>query len=441
MMRLSNQMPDGWRSDNQARLLFTILPLTVVLILLGLTNRYFAWLSFAVSVVFLLFADNKYALCLMFFLLPYANIYKLAANSTSFYTYLEFLLAAKLFLAVRQFNLKFVICWNALACVQLIGSHFNLTVFLKQAMIPILIYGYFASERRNTLEITISLAVGLLTSSMIAMGSGVIPGLSGYLRIIRAYDLSGNVLRFSGLYSDPNYYSVTVILTIIKLLVLIKQRRIGTWWFLLCAALVFFGLQTVSKSFFLMLLVLLVIYFAICIKMRQYQSVLFLMAGCFVLFFLIANGKIHLFDSVLERITSGNDLSTGRIALWRSYLESMLASPLQFLIGHGISAPLLFGLAAHNTYIDVLYYYGILGTALVALSIKYAIAGHKLRRDILRSAPAICLLIMYFFLSYLMAYDYAFLIVYVLDDLMTEHAYPLVGKGENNANQHNRAGL
>ena len=91
---------------------------------------------------------------------------------------------------------------------------------------------------------------------------------------IKAYEISSDVLRFTGLYSDPNYLSLVLIISCISLLIMVKTKMLEKRYLILCAFLVYFGLFTISKSFYIMLVIVSVFYLTLSIKRRQYGATL-----------------------------------------------------------------------------------------------------------------------------------------------------------------------
>ena len=102
-----------------------------------------------------------------------------------------------------------------------------------------------------------------------------------------------------------------------------------------------------------------------------------------------------------------------RSDIWQSYCEFFLDNPFSTLFGGGFGAQYWQRHAAHNTYIDLIYYLGIIGTVLLAL-VFYALI--KIRKgpsksNLLNYSVWICIVLMYFFLSELFYVDWAFHII------------------------------
>ena len=57
-----------------------------------------------------------------------------------------------------------------------------------------------------------------------------------------------------------------------------------------------------------------------------------------------------------------SDFTTGRIDLWSKYLEALTDDPLLLLFGKGFTSVLIFDKASHNTIIQVIYQFGLIGS-------------------------------------------------------------------------------
>jgi len=323
---------------------------------------------------------------------------------------------AKLIFNRKNLDAIFLIFWMIFSAFLLLGSQGNYTVFIKQAMILPLIYLFFSEKRIDVKSFVLNYANGLLLSSIIALFKDVIPNMSNYILDERAYELETSVERFIGLYSDPNYYSLALILALSAIFVLYAYKRIGVSAYIYYGLIAFFGSQTVSKSFFLMFLFLSVVFVFILIKNNKIKtSIVFFLLLCFGAY-LVFSGKIPIFENVLERFAAakGDDITTGRSGIWTKYSEFLFEKPWRIVFGSGIGTGYL-GAAAHNTYIDFLYYYGILGTVLFLSTLFIALThcGSN-KKNIANYLPLVCMLICFAFLSNLMYYDFVYTLIFVL---------------------------
>ena len=237
--------------------------------------------------------------------------------------------------------------------------------------------------------------------------------------------------RFSGLYADPNYYSVNLIIALALLVLLYYRKEIKLIPFAgLVVALLSFVVLTYSKSSFLMLLLPIYMFlYANFRGKRYYTLVLSLILFAFAFFFLL-DGKLDMFSTVLARFGNSDQLSnltTGRSYLWQNYLNHFSKSFPLLLFGNGFDAELLGKMAPHNTYIDLLYYLGILGTVLLFVTLSLLNKPNRTphKKTFLNRSVLLVVLAMYFFLSQLFYFDMPFhilLALMVLNADLTDHA-------------------
>ena len=384
----------------------------LVLILLGINVSFFSVVAFALALAYIIFFDNENGVSCMFLLLPFANVFKLNPTGSSFFTYLTIILALKLIIKKQKIERQFLILWMLLFAIQVVGCNMNWGTLIKQASVLLLVYGYFHCCKNITKRVVLNLGIGVLISCFVANMTGIFSNIPAYLRVIRAYEISFDTYRFTALYSDPNYLSKTLIVLCISLFVLIQQGAIGPKYYVLIALLIGFGFQTISKSFFLMLIVLIILSFAISIRTGRWGTTLAIALFCAIVVVLLMHGRISVFDSFLERITSTNDVTTGRVEIWKDYISAIFSNPINLLFGFGIgSTPKHM---AHNTYLELLYTYGIFGSLTFIAGLKYAF-GNKIRRgEFANWAPATADIIMVFFLSSLVSFDFGFNLILIL---------------------------
>lgn len=168
-------------------------------------------------------------------------------------------------------------------------------------------------------------------------------------------------IRFSGLSYDPNFYTVISIIAIFLIINLMrKNSRIINYVLLLIV--LFFGMQTLSKSFYISAVVLVLYSIKAAESKMKYGLFLGIVFIAVLPYFL--DKIMPMLNIMFQRLESGQDassLTTGRSDLWRYYQELIFGDSFSFLIGHG--AVMQKGMdAAHNTYLELLYKFGIIGT-------------------------------------------------------------------------------
>ena len=392
----------------------------------GTYSSLLSYAALALSVVAIVFLSEEDSICLLMLLMPFANIFKASPTSQSFFTYLILFYVLWYLFKKRQINapflLHFVLLLVFLVAQMLMSMHILRTVkFVANILLIYLVVN--GSTLKDNKRIYLYYIFGMIISSAV-VAFGVIPNLESYVGTKDlGYDYE-KLARFAGLYGDPNYYSVNIIISLCLVVTLHHKKQLGTVLALLFAAvLVTFAIMTYSKSAFLMLLLplLMLLYSQIC--SRKYFVFVVLSLAAVVLVSSVLAGRIEAFNTVLSRLLGddGGSLTTGRDVLWANYIGYIGKSWWTAIVGGGFNAPLIGKHAAHNTYIDLIYYLGIVGTVLLGGTF-YAIiklTPAPLKRNLLNYSVFLCVMAMYFFLSELFYFDWAFHIIIAILVLKT----------------------
>lgn len=375
---------------------------------------------FLMNVAYILLAPPAAVYMLLFSLMPFAQVYKVVSiTGVSMFTILELLVVVLHVLKVRHFRKSFLMFLAVWAVYILLGSSSDPMEWLKQILFPLLVYVFFNYQRPTFKQLILSLTLGVLLSSFLATFREQIPGLTNMMRLSRLWGASEVTYRFAGLYPDPNYYSQVVILCIASLLGMYAYRQMDWKALALTGGLVYFGVQTASKSFILMLAAVMVFFLLMLVRnKRNGEAILILLAGAAVVI-LVISGRIRVFDAILQRLRTG-DLTTGRTRTWDRYMTYFGDNMLRFLFGSGLTAGYYRGLAAHNSYIDLFYYYGLCGTAVLAGSVLRAVRLRREKRLLMNYVPLLCLMAMNMFLSCVTFFDFPFNIILVLYALQVD---------------------
>lgn len=183
---------------------------------------------------------------------------------------------------------------------------------------------------------------------------------------IAIYGLS--LTRFSALLKDSNYYMTLLMIGIVSICKLKELGKVSNPMFwAVSLSLALFGVLSYSKTFFLVFF-----FFASAYILWQFwtkrslKGLVFSVFGIIAVFLLIFSSNSP-FAIVMKRLTSAVDLdqlTTGRSELFTRYWDAITETPLKFLFGHGFNAPLL-EKGAHNIYLEMAYYLGIIGLLLM----------------------------------------------------------------------------
>jgi O-antigen ligase len=213
------------------------------------------------------------------------------------------------------------------------------------------------------------------------------------------------IMRFYGLFRDPNFYMTLLVVGLTLLCKLKDCGRIHTAVFVvLGVAMIAFGVLTYSKTFFLVLILLVGIYIVWQFWNRKVLRGLFMILVAVIAagYLIFAEGSP--FAVVLSRLTAAenlSDLTTGRTDVYAQYLDAIFKNSGTFLFGYGLAADSLFK-DPHNIYIELAYYTGTVGLALYgAFSIimfrkMHSKLGESRQNVIAKYVLVIMMLVLYF---------------------------------------------
>lgn len=412
------------REHNYHRKINALAPYCIVtLLILGVRYKGLTLAALFICAVMLFFCEEKDYIPLLFIMVPFANIFKLSAESTSFFTYVELLFVIlHFFRSKRQvgFIHIIIILLSIFACLsevinQTIDIKRSIKFFSNLVLLTILVDTDNPKEVNKLFKYYI---IGFIISGIVAeYGSAIVP-IDQYVKTqISRYNDGSEVTRFAGLYPDPNYFTVNIIICSLLSILLYEKKEIKLLTFIIyiCMFAYFIG-KTGSKSALVMMIIPILVFFGLMMKKRNYKVIIFGLIAIIAFLALMSTGKITIFSGGLRRFNldskEGIDqLSTGRYNIWVKYFEYFKSDPMRIIVGNSIGADYLRDLATHNTYIDLIYQLGVIGTLLYIWMI---LAVSKTNFDIHRkwilsnSAVWVCVLIMYFFLSQLQEFDLPF---------------------------------
>ena len=240
------------------RINLIILSILYVTIFLGI--RFFPLLTvaaFVLNCIFFIFLPTELIFCDLFFLLSLASIYKYEPGTVSFFTILELTAIAIILFREKRLDAKFTIILCIFMCYVLIvcsiNSTFDLLNFVKQIMNFFILYLFVRTVNKSIFnKVIIFYVFGVIASSIVGLFSKYIPNFYEYIRYVGAYIDGETYTRFTGLFGDPNYYSVNLILGLAGLILLYYKKEINIIFWICFICLSLFGFLTYSKSFILM---------------------------------------------------------------------------------------------------------------------------------------------------------------------------------------------
>lgn len=395
-----------------------------VLILFGTNNVIFALAALALCVLFFLKSEENSAFEMLFFLMPLAPIFKLSSSSSSLFTYLELGLLFLIYIRTRYvtkqelgyvfafalYILFFQIIYGELNVTSTIKMIVNIAILLRISKLPL----------ENSSNIFLSYVAGVLCSSLYRFLDSSFFRISAYTsQKVLGFGGGVFVTRFSGLYTDPNYYAISIIISLCLVVFLYMKKRISlVITVALSIPLCVFAGMTGSKSALVMLAIPILEMMYVCCKERNYIVLTIFFVALAAVVVGVIDGKIDIFNTAFDRLnldTRNIDaLTTGRTVLWRDYFNYFNNHFFKTIFGSSIAVTALKTSISvtepHNTYIDLILQLGVVGTLgfLSCIHLAYMNIRRSIKRGLQNYTLVIVLLVMYCFLSQLQGYDLPF---------------------------------
>ena len=388
-----------------------------ILILFGTRFSTLTLLALVIGAAGIILLDEDKTICILFFLLPFATIFKTGTGETSFFTYWELLFAIMYFVKRRfkathkEINLFLFIMF--LVAIQCLHGVLNITVTLKFFSYLLLLIAIvncrFLNENKT---IFLCYITGFIVSSFVSLFGSSFFNINRFVEMKQERVNGEFITRFSGLYSDPNYYVVNIVIAMALVIILYCKKKLNiVQTAILMIPLIYFAAITGSKSGLFMLAIVAFFFLYQCFARGHYFIGLMCIAAIIVFGALILSGRISAFSNVLLRLSvQSAGLTSGRAdTKWILYLEYFNENPFRLIVGRSIAYFDLDGAVAHNTYIDLLYELGIVGTIWLFSILKNASDECvQFKRNLLNYSVLLIILLMYFFLSELQYFDPTF---------------------------------
>lgn len=403
--------------NNISKIDYSIFFIIVICILASFYINYISLIGLFIAIIYILKNSFLKGFYILFFLLPFAQVFKLSSSSTSLFTLLEWTLIVKQIGVKRKLNKNYIWYVGGFTTYVLVSSfisgNINILQTLKVFMNLSLLYFFIDEYKTSSVSTIITiLSTGMIISSILGLFKTSIPGLANmYHDFNTQYIYGARVTRFSGTFSDPNYYSIAVIVTLGIIICYSLSYGLKIKYLLFSIILVIFGFFTYSKSYILSLAILaFIIVVILLINKKIGMTFAVTIIACIIVLTGTLN-NISILQSTLSRfsdVSDINSLTTGRADIWEIYIEYINANLRVFFIGDGIGAPYLYG-ATHNLYLEIWYYVGIIGIILYIYTLR-GILNHRIlnKSKIINYYLLIIVLIMYIFLAGFTAFEFPF---------------------------------
>ncbi len=376
-------------------LLLVGLVLNIQLILLAVTGLLCA---------LIFFLNIKDATYLLFYISPFSYILMYQQYNLYILPVVMFILMA----LIKRKSTVGVLFAPLLMVYCMAFSDSSNSIKLGQLISPILLLLIWfvcqVTEKEDYPKLVSYFTLGFVGSACIGFFKNHIPLLQKILvtdsLYINGMDLSEKITRYSGISYDPNFFALVD--SILIAILLLQKRKMNLLRAVVLIFLTVVGFFTFSKSYVL-LLALIFMVFAFENSRRPFKTMMIIgvVFGCLAMIDYFSG--IQILALVQARFTAAdnvNDLTTGRAELWLEYLDYILSNVYCLFFGSGFNA-LSLRKAVHNTYIDSLYRFGMVGTLLWIFYLWYCKkeVAQKNKGKTASVLPAVVLLLGVFFLS------------------------------------------
>ena len=226
-----------------------------------------------------------------------------------------------------------------------------------------------------------------------ALAIGVV--FSGVIYLINDPAMAGDLIdmvlvghRFEGYASDPNAYSMYVYMALSAFVIKEKFKAVDFLFFFILIA---FGIITASKMGFILLIMCLTFF---VLRKEKHKKGLLTKLTVFALLaisvFLMWDVIVRFLDNIFDRF--GGDYATldsitsNRYSIVKDYLQILANNPSLLIFGKGFIyfelLTTITGQPAHNTYLDIILSWGIIGVFVFAVVLYLWVHNYKAKAKI-----------------------------------------------------------
>lgn len=337
--------------------------------------------------MFLLFAvwqcDNKKIMQFLLFFLPWSPLLKLYNGGISFFTIALLIVCVysmmkmKFVFEVYQITVTATLMVLTLTAKAIQGNSISNNYLCFLIMLFLFPFVIKYSRQNSFWELTLFFACGIITAALSAQQVAGYSNISQYIKV----DSYLTITRLSGFYGDSNFYvaHITACMSGILLLLLFETDKVHRGILaVLAVVLIYCGLLSGSKSFILVMACLFFAWILLLLGKGNYSSRFSLFIGilCAGGIVLSSSAFRNLFQIVDERFSYASNISeftTGRTDVWLRYLNEFSHNFLLTLLGEGYTDVVLYNKASHNTIIQGIFQFGIIGFLILSVWIYQAL--------------------------------------------------------------------
>lgn len=351
-------------------------------------------LSFIILAVYS--AYKQQAVLVLMFFFPFSPLLKLQPGTVSFFTialvavYLVYIVFSNRNITIVHFVPALLI--TILNLIVKVYKGYSIDNSFILFTVSLFVVPFLCKEINNKYDfywLTVFFSVGIIFA---AVSAEMLIGFPTITRYIETHSLL-DIIRLSGYYGDPNFYSAHITAALSGVLVLLLNNKSKTrtvCLLVLTLLLLYCGFLSVSKSFLLVTITIAFFYFITLMFKSGKLSVkivtMLTIVGA-VVFLLSSTLFTDLVSMMVSRLGMGgdnlSDFTTGRIDLWQQYLTAFSEDPLLFLFGNGYTKVFINDRSSHNTIIQLVFQFGLVGGLMLliwcVMYIKALLKGVTLR--------------------------------------------------------------
>lgn len=417
------------RLNNAGKLIILEMASVLLVVMSYFTTKYLMILvAVILSVYILMVKDYTRIICVFFFMLPFSNIFNL--GSTSLFLMFKIAIIFKWIIGNKTIEKKSFLAIITYVFYIIMISAIFATIFdaviriLNFALWFLTIYILGTKIKEDTFcNVSMHYIGALLVSCVVALYADSIPGLKEQITDATILDSAD---RFSGLWNDPNTFSVFMgVGIVLTFLLYMKHCVTFKTVVVLALALTVFSLYSYSKMCLIIVAAIWIgiIMFSKTLSITKRVGIILVLAvTCTVIYFMFPQiVEVYLMRLINDRAHdfSFDSLTTNRSSIWQMYISSMSENPVEWILGNGINCVLPNGRAAHQTVLQVIYQIGIVGMIIYiyTLTCILSVAKKQMRnerrkkvQEIISIAPIIIVIFSAMFLDYFFLENFYFLL-------------------------------
>lgn len=316
----------------------------------------------------------NFTLPILLFFLPWSALLRLSPDSYSFYTFSIIIVCLfSIYKNRNKFKRYHLLAGFGILFITLLSkllSGFSLSFDYISFVMLIFLFPVVKEESAQNqydfYRIVTFFSTGIVVAAICAQQFSGYAHISKYIRV----DSYLTITRMAGFYGDPNFYTAQITAALAGGLVMILKEKKSSKIVCLSALLLlllYCGLLSGSKSFAIIAGAIICLWVIEVLKLRGRTGLkIALLLGCAAAVALLCTSAVlgSLVDVIATRFSGATDVSgftTGRTDLWLNYIRHIMNDRKLLLLGEGFTNVKIDGRASHNTILQMVFQFGVLG--------------------------------------------------------------------------------